>query len=189
MPFDRQAGPAEATGSRPAGATEFPVAGRPGRSCQSQSGPGSADQWCGRHAGNHLVSAAGANLRELMERMGYTSSRAGLIYLRSSPDRQRALADAIAQRAHEPRTLQRALMANGVPRRPCLARRVHRLGLALAALRYHCSASAFLRCLASRSPRLTIALDCPVRAALRNQRSASAFLPCLYSRSPRLYIA
>jgi integrase len=52
-----------------------------------------------RHAGNHLVAEAGANLRELMERMGHASSRAALIYLHSTPDRQRALADAIAQRA------------------------------------------------------------------------------------------
>jgi integrase len=51
-----------------------------------------------RHAGNHLVAEAGANLRELMERMGHASSRAALIYLHSTPDRQRALADAIAQR-------------------------------------------------------------------------------------------
>ena len=32
-----------------------------------------------RHAGNHMVAAAGANLRELMERMGHSSSRAALI--------------------------------------------------------------------------------------------------------------
>jgi integrase len=52
-----------------------------------------------RHAGNHLVAEAGANLRELMERMGHASSRAALIYLHSTPDRQRALADAISQHA------------------------------------------------------------------------------------------
>jgi integrase len=51
-----------------------------------------------RHAGNHLVAEAGANLRELMERMGHASSRAALIYLHSTQDRQRALADAIEQR-------------------------------------------------------------------------------------------
>jgi integrase len=52
-----------------------------------------------RHAGNHLVAEAGANLRELMERMGHSSSRAALIYLHSTNDRQRALADAVAERA------------------------------------------------------------------------------------------
>jgi integrase len=52
-----------------------------------------------RHAGNHLVAEAGANLRELMERMGHASSRAALIYLHSTQERQRALADAIDERA------------------------------------------------------------------------------------------
>jgi integrase len=51
-----------------------------------------------RHAGNNLAAEAGANLRELMDRMGHASSRTALIYLHSSPDRQRALADAIAER-------------------------------------------------------------------------------------------
>jgi len=52
-----------------------------------------------RHAGNHLVAEAGANLRELMERMGHASSRAALIYLHSTDDRQRSLAEAISERA------------------------------------------------------------------------------------------
>ncbi len=52
-----------------------------------------------RHAGNHLVAEAGANLRELMERMGHASSRAALIYLHSTDDRQRTLAEAVSQRA------------------------------------------------------------------------------------------
>jgi hypothetical protein len=34
-----------------------------------------------------------------MEPMGHASSRAALLYLHSTPDRQRAPADAIAQRA------------------------------------------------------------------------------------------
>ncbi len=33
-----------------------------------------------RHAGNLLIANAGANLRELMERMGHSTSRAALIY-------------------------------------------------------------------------------------------------------------
>ena len=52
-----------------------------------------------RHAGNLFVADAGANLRELMERMGHSSSRAALIYLHSTSDRQRTLADAVADRA------------------------------------------------------------------------------------------
>jgi hypothetical protein len=35
------------------------------------------------------VAEAGANLRELMQRMGHASSRAALIYLHPTPDRQR----------------------------------------------------------------------------------------------------
>jgi integrase len=54
-----------------------------------------------RHAGNLLIAHAGANLRELMERMGHSSSRAALIYLHSTSDRQRTLADAVADRARE----------------------------------------------------------------------------------------
>ena len=51
-----------------------------------------------RHAGNLLVAYAGANLRELMDRMGHSSSRAALIYLHSTDDRQRALAREVARR-------------------------------------------------------------------------------------------
>ena len=36
-----------------------------------------------------------------MERMGHSSSRAALIYLHSTPDRQRALAEAIADRTRQ----------------------------------------------------------------------------------------
>lgn len=45
-----------------------------------------------RHTGNTLTAEAGANLRELMERMGHTSTRAALIYLHSTSDRQRRIA-------------------------------------------------------------------------------------------------
>jgi integrase len=51
-----------------------------------------------RHTGNVLVAEAGANLRELMERMGHSTSRAALIYLHSTSERQRRLADAVAAR-------------------------------------------------------------------------------------------
>ena len=54
-----------------------------------------------RYAGNLLIAHAGANLRELNERLGHSSSRAALIYLHSPSDRQRTLADAAADRARE----------------------------------------------------------------------------------------
>ena len=37
-----------------------------------------------RHTGNTLTATAGANLRELMTRMGHSSTRAALIYLHST---------------------------------------------------------------------------------------------------------
>jgi integrase len=51
-----------------------------------------------RHTGNQLVAEAGANLRELMERMGHSTSRAALIYLHSTSARQHTLTDAVAAR-------------------------------------------------------------------------------------------
>jgi integrase len=52
-----------------------------------------------RHTGNALTAEAGANLRELMERMGHSSTRAALIYLHSTSERQRKLADAVGKAA------------------------------------------------------------------------------------------
>ena len=52
-----------------------------------------------RHTGNQFTADAGANPRELMERMGHDSARAALIYLHSSAERQRALADEIGKSA------------------------------------------------------------------------------------------
>jgi hypothetical protein len=54
-----------------------------------------------RHTGNGnaLTSEAGANLRELMARMGQSSTRAALIYLHSTDARQRAIADKIGKQA------------------------------------------------------------------------------------------
>jgi hypothetical protein len=73
-----------------------------------------------RHTGNQLVANAGANPKELMARMGHDSERAAMIYLHSSRERQRALADAVgeaargelakskARKASEPSGTQRA---------------------------------------------------------------------------------
>jgi integrase len=52
-----------------------------------------------RHTGNTLTAAAGANLRELMERMAHSSTRAAIIYLHSTDERQRKLADALGELA------------------------------------------------------------------------------------------
>ena len=43
----------------------------------------------------YLTAKASASLRELMERMGHSSTRAALIYQHSSTERQRALADTL----------------------------------------------------------------------------------------------
>jgi integrase len=52
-----------------------------------------------RHTGNQLSADAGANIRELMERLGHDSTRAALIYLHSSAERQRAIADRVGKNA------------------------------------------------------------------------------------------
>jgi integrase len=52
-----------------------------------------------RHAGNAFTADAGANLRELMARMGHSSTRAAMVYLHSTDERQRTLADAVDKAA------------------------------------------------------------------------------------------
>ena len=64
-----------------------------------------------RHTGNTLSADAGANVRELMDRMGHSSTRAAMVYLHSTGDRQRKIADALSD-------LARAELAKGrKPRR------------------------------------------------------------------------
>ena len=63
-----------------------------------------------RHTGNQRTANAGANLKELMTRMGHDSERAALIYLHSSAQRQRDLADAVGDAA-------RAELAKSKPRK------------------------------------------------------------------------
>lgn len=46
-----------------------------------------------RHTGNIFAAATGASLRELMGRMGHSSSRAALIYQHATEDRDRLIAD------------------------------------------------------------------------------------------------
>jgi integrase len=54
-----------------------------------------------RHTGNQLSAEAGANLRELMSRMGHDSMRAALIYLHTSDERQHAIADQMGKNARK----------------------------------------------------------------------------------------
>ncbi len=46
-------------------------------------------------------STSGANLRELMRRMGHSSTRAALIYLHGSPERDREIAAEMDRKARE----------------------------------------------------------------------------------------
>ncbi|WP_182881728.1 tyrosine-type recombinase/integrase [Microbispora sp. H10949] len=50
-----------------------------------------------RHVGNTLAAANGASLKELMARMGHSSTRAALIYLHATQDRDQAIAKAFRQ--------------------------------------------------------------------------------------------
>jgi hypothetical protein len=52
-----------------------------------------------RHTGNTLSANAGANVRELMDRMGHSSARAAMVYLHSTGERQRKIADALSDLA------------------------------------------------------------------------------------------
>jgi integrase len=45
-----------------------------------------------RYTGNTLAAAQGASLRELMERMGHSSTRAALIYLHATRERDQQIA-------------------------------------------------------------------------------------------------
>ncbi|MGD0374115.1 MAG: tyrosine-type recombinase/integrase [Streptosporangiaceae bacterium] len=52
-----------------------------------------------RHAGNQLAAGTGATLRELMDRMGHSTTRAALIYLHGSDQRQHEIAQALSNLA------------------------------------------------------------------------------------------
>ena len=54
-----------------------------------------------RHTGNMLAADAGANLRELMERMGHSTTRAATVYLHGGNERQQAIADELSRQAAE----------------------------------------------------------------------------------------
>ncbi|GAA3134539.1 tyrosine-type recombinase/integrase [Streptosporangium carneum] len=54
-----------------------------------------------RHTGNTFASQSGATLRELMNRMGHSTTRAALIYLHTEGDRDRKIADGMGRLAQE----------------------------------------------------------------------------------------
>jgi len=69
-----------------------------------------------RHTGNQMTADAGANLKELMARMGQDSERAALIYLHSSAERQRALADEVGKMAAARLARSKAAKPSGTQR-------------------------------------------------------------------------
>jgi len=54
-----------------------------------------------------LAPDAGAGLRELMDRMGHPTTRAALLYLHGSDERQHAVADAMSELTKHALTGQR----------------------------------------------------------------------------------
>jgi integrase len=52
-----------------------------------------------RHTGNQLAANAGANLRELMDRMGHSTTHAAMAYLHGSDQRQQLIADELSRQA------------------------------------------------------------------------------------------
>ena len=50
-------------------------------------------------SGNQLAADAGASLRELMDRMGHSTTRGAMVYLHGSDQRQQVIADALSKRA------------------------------------------------------------------------------------------
>jgi len=54
-----------------------------------------------RHTGNTMAAAQGASLRELMERMGHSSTRAALIYLHATRERDQAIAAGMGKLLHD----------------------------------------------------------------------------------------
>jgi integrase len=50
-----------------------------------------------RHTGNHIAAATGASLRELMGRMGHSTTRAALIYQHRTAERDRLIAAAMSE--------------------------------------------------------------------------------------------
>ena len=56
-----------------------------------------------RHTGGTLAAATGASLKELMARLGHSSTRAALIYQHATRDRDQAIAMALGDLAWQVR--------------------------------------------------------------------------------------
>ncbi|MFI6502028.1 tyrosine-type recombinase/integrase [Nonomuraea typhae] len=54
-----------------------------------------------RHTGNDLAARSGASLRDLMSRMGHSTTRAALIYQHTALERDRTIADALGKLAED----------------------------------------------------------------------------------------
>ena len=57
-----------------------------------------------RHVGGTLAAATGASLKELMARLGHSSTRAALIYQHATRDRDQAIAEALGGLVQQVRT-------------------------------------------------------------------------------------
>ena len=71
-----------------------------------------------RHTGNHITAQSGATLRELMDRMGHSSTRAALLYQHRTAERDRLIASAMDEiiRLNSARpTMNRARSGHATP--------------------------------------------------------------------------
>ncbi len=69
-----------------------------------------------RHTGNTMAAGQGASLRELMERMGHSSTRAALIYLHATRERDEEIAAGMGKALREARKKQNGRRGSGTQR-------------------------------------------------------------------------
>jgi integrase len=79
-----------------------------------------------RHTGNMLTAATGATLRELMDRMGHSTTRAALIYLHGSDVRQHEIANAVNELAKQQMTGRSTGTNSSSPEKPTGTQRARR---------------------------------------------------------------
>ena len=61
-----------------------------------------------RHTGGTLAATTGATTKELMARLGHSSTRAAMVYQHATRDRDKAIADALGQLAGKARERTRS---------------------------------------------------------------------------------